>query len=67
MTVDYTKIRLGAAATMVVDASTSNPLDIDPSTGVVTFAYNATYLPIEINRKLLQDYALKTRDELTCS
>lgn len=67
MTVDYTKIRLGAPDSMVLDASTSSPIDLGASTGGVTFAYNATYLPIEIDQTILPASAFKTKEDIIFS
>lgn len=67
MATQYSKIRLGAPDYMVLDASLAVPIDLGASTGGVTMAYNATYLPIEIDQTILPASAFKTKEEIMLS
>src|ERR1035437_9171557 len=67
MAVNYTKIRLGAPDSMILDAALSSFIDLGASSGGAQLAYNATYFPIEIDQTILPATAYKTKEEIMFS
>jgi hypothetical protein len=67
MPVQSSKIRLGAPTSMWVDWNLSSQVELGASTGGAQLAYNATYLPIEIDQTIVPVSAFKTKEEAVFS
>jgi hypothetical protein len=64
MTVNLTKIRVGAPDLMILDASTTY-VDLGASTGGATLTYNPTYFEPDIDQSNLPVYVARTKEEIS--
>ena len=65
MTVNLTKIRVGAPDLMLLDAMTTTPVDLGASTGGATLTYNPTYYAPDIDQSTLPVYVARTKEEIS--
>jgi hypothetical protein len=65
MTVNLTKIRVGAPDLMIIDAAGSTPVDLGASTGGATLSYAPTYFAPDIDQSTLPVYVARTKEEIS--